>query len=65
MQDAFDNAYDCKEDAKMDCGAEAFGCDPPSRFRYWIPVIIVVVVLIVIIGAVVMKKKGGGGGDSG
>jgi hypothetical protein len=25
MQDAFDDAYDCKEDAKMDCASEAFG----------------------------------------
>merc|ERR1712091_591157 len=58
LQDAFDDAYDCKEDAEMDCAAEAFGCDKPSRFRYWIPVIIVVVVLVVIVGAVVMMKKG-------
>jgi hypothetical protein len=25
MQDAFDDMYDCKEDAKADCAAEAFG----------------------------------------
>eukprot|EP01049_Picozoa_sp_SAG25_P005550 SAG25_NODE_384_length_8785_cov_7.011628_3_plen_98_part_00 len=25
LQDAFDDAYDCKEDPKFDCAAEAFG----------------------------------------